>query len=586
MTINAFIQVSVYLLVLLILVKPLGLYMSRVYEGKSCFGVEKFLGPIERFFYKLCGIKADKEMTWKSYLSAIIIFNLLGFFLVYAVQRLQFYLPLNPQHFTAPSADSALNTAISFISNTNWQSYSGETSMSYLTQMLVLGTQNFLSAATGMSVLVALIRGISRRESGSLGNFWVDLTRGTLYILLPLSILWATLLMSQGVIQNFHSTQTVNVLQPSSYVQTTNDAQGRSVNQSISITQQSLPQGPVASQVAIKQLGTNGGGYFNANSAHPYENPTPISNFLEMLAILLIPAALCYTFGCMVGDTKQGWAILIAMLIIFIPFMLIGISAEHAGNPAFTHMGIAGGNMEGKETRFGITDSSIWASATSAASNGSTNASMDSLTPIGGLVSMWLMQLGEIIFGGAGSGLYGMLIMVILTVFVAGLMVGRTPEYLGKKIEPFEMKMASVALLVMPCTVLLMTAIGVSTQIGRSVLGNPGAHGFSEILYAFTSMVNNNGSAFAGLSADIPFYNVLGSLAMLIGRYWIIIPVLVIAGSLAKKKITPPSSGTLPTDTVFFVGLLVVIIMIVGALTFLPSLALGPIVEQLMMLGK
>jgi K+-transporting ATPase ATPase A chain len=569
--------------------------MARVYEGQPCFGLEKVLGPIERIFYKLCGIDSNQEMSWKRYLSAILIFNLLAFVIVYAVQRLQFYLPLNPDHFTNTSRDLAFNTAISFISNTDWQAYSGETTMSHLTQMMVLGVQNFLSAATGMAVLVALIRGLSRKESRSLGNFWVDLTRGILYILLPLSIIWATLLVSQGVVQNFHSSQTVQVLQPASYVQSTPDANGHTVSQTVSITQQNLPQGPVASQVAIKQLGTNGGGYFNTNSAHPYENPTPFSNFLEMLALLLIPAALCYTFGTLVGDKKQGWAILIAMFLIFIPFMLVCISAEQAGNPAFSQMGVnqtaianlsPGGNMEGKELRFGVVDSAIWASATTAASNGSSNASMDSLTPIGGLVPMWLMQLGEVIFGGAGSGLYGILIMVMLTVFVAGLMVGRTPEYLGKKIEPFEMKMAAVALLVMPCTVLLTTAIAVSTDIGRAALGNQGAHGFSEILYAFTSMVNNNGSSFGGLNANTSFYNILGGICMLIGRFWIMVPVLAIAGSLANKKITPPGPGTLPTDTTFFVGLLIVIIMIIGALTFLPALALGPIVEQLMMLGN
>jgi K+-transporting ATPase ATPase A chain len=594
MTSNAFIQITAYILVLLIFVKPLGLYMAKVYEGQNCFGVEKFLGPIERFFYRICGINPEQEMNWKSYLSAILVFNLLGFFLVYAAQRLQFYLPLNPQHFKAPSSNLALNTAISFVSNTDWQSYGGETTMSYLTQMLALGAQNFLSAATGMSVLIALIRGLSRRETQALGNFWVDLTRGTLYILLPLSIIWATLLVSQGVVQNLHASQTVNLLQPSSYVQSSTDAKGHTLTQSISLTQQTLPQGPVASQIAIKQLGTNGGGYFNTNSAHPYENPTPVSNFLEMLALLLIPASLCYTFGAMVKDRRQGWAVLIAMFIIFVPFMLLCVSAEQAGNSALTQMGInqtaaanySGGNMEGKEVRFGVVNSAIWATATTAASNGSSNASMDSMTPIGGLVPMWLMQLGEVIFGGAGSGLYGMLIMVILTVFVAGLMVGRTPEYLGKKIEPFEMKMASFALLVMPCTVLLSTAIAATTDIGRIALGNPGAHGFSEMLYAFSSMTNNNGSALAGLNSNTSFYNVLGGLVMLIGRFWIIVPVLAIAGSLASKKIIPPSSGTLPTDTVFFVGLLVIIIMIVGALTFVPALALGPVVEQLMMLGK
>ncbi len=545
--------------------------MAQVYQGKPC-GLNYAYGFFERFIYRICSIDPEHEMGWKRYLIAMLVFNFLGMLLVYAIQRLQFYLPLNPQSFAAVPPDLAFNTATSFVTNTNWQAYAGESTLSYFTQMTALTVQNFLSAATGMALLMALIRGISRYESKLLGNFWVDTVRGILYILLPLSLLFAIGLASQGVIQNFKAYQTIHLVQP------TTDQQGQSV------TQQIIPMGPVASQEAIKELGTNGGGFFNTNSAHPFENPTPVSNFLEMLAILLIPTALCYTFGIMINDKRQGWALLAAMFIIFIPFMSIAVIGEQLGNPALTSMHVvSSGNMEGKETRFGIVNSALWAAVTTATSCGAVNSMHDSFTPLGGLIPLWLMHLGEVVFGGVGSGLYGMLMMVIMTVFVAGLMVGKTPEYLGKKIEPFEMKMASISVLIMPLMVLLFTGIAVLCHAGLDSIANPGPHGFTEILYAFTSMTNNNGSAFAGLNANTLFYNTLGGIAMLIGRYWIAIPTLAIAGSLVKKKIIPSSSGTLATHTPLFIFLLIGIILILGGLSFLPALALGPIVEHLVL---
>lgn len=598
MTENGILQILLYLLILIALVKPLGWYMARVYAGKSC-GLERLFGWLERLTYRVCAINPRESMTWKSYLVAALVFNVLGLLAVYAMQRLQFFLPLNPEQFTAVAPDLAFNTAASFVTNTNWQAYGGETTLSYLTQMTALTVQNFLSAATGMSLLIALIRGLARHESHDLGNFWADTLRGTLYILLPLALILAVALVSQGVIQNFKSYQDVQLIQPVTYQQPVVDATGQPVKDGNGNTKtatatthtQTLPMGPAASQIAIKQLGTNGGGFFNVNSAHPYENPTPFSNFLEMLALLLIPAALCYTFGTLVNDKRQGWAILLAMFILFTPPMLVAVTSEQSGNPAFYAMDIEqaaqknnfpGGNMEGKETRFGIVDSALWATATTTTSNGSVNAMHDSFTPLGGMMPLWLMHLGEVAFGGVGSGLYGMLMLVIITVFVAGLMVGRTPEYLGKKIEAFEMKMASVAVLVMPLTVLLCTAIARVTQAGISSTANPGAHGFSEMLYAFTSMANNNGSAFAGLNANTSFYNILGGIVILIGRYWIAIPTLAIAGSLVQKKKIPISAGMLPTHTLLFTLLLVSIAVILGALSFFPALALGPIVEQLM----
>lgn len=600
MTSNSLLQVGIYLAILIASVKPLGWYMARVYEGKPC-GLQRILSPIEKFIYKICNIQPEREMNWKSYASAMLFFNMIGLFVIFFIQRLQGFLPLNPAHLSAVAPDLAFNTAASFASNTDWQAYSGESTMSYFTQMLVLAVHNFLSAATGMAILVALIRGIVRRETSLLGNFWVDTVRGTLYILLPLACVWTIILMSQGVIQNFHAYQKVSLTQSFSYQQPITNAAGQIIKdkqgnprmQNLVVNEQTLPMGPVASQIAIKQLGSNGGGYFNTNSAHPFENPTPLSNFFEMLALLLIPAALCYTFGIMVQDKRQGWAILVAMFIIFIPLLFGTIAAEQHGNPILTQLGInqtaqvnyPGGNMEGKEMRFGIVNSAIWATATTAASNGSVNAMMDSFTPVGGLIPLWLMQLGEVIFGGVGSGLYGMLMLVIITVFVAGLMVGRTPEYLGKKIEAFEMKMAAIAVLVMPLMVLIATAFAVLNATAKGAIANPGAHGFSEILYAFSSMANNNGSAFAGLNANLTFYNLLGGLVMLAGRYWIALPILAIAGSLAKKKAISVSAGTLQTHTLLFVLLLVAVVIILGALTFFPALALGPIVEQLKMLG-
>jgi K+-transporting ATPase ATPase A chain len=589
MTANVWIQLGLYVVVLVALAKPLGAFMARVFEGKPC-GLDRALGWLERGIYRVAGVDERQEMSWKTYAIAMLVFNVIGLLAVYGIQRVQHVLPLNPQSLPAVGAESSFNTAISFATNTNWQGYVGEATMSYFTQMMALTVQNFVSAASGIAVLVALIRGFVRHSAQTIGNFWVDLTRSTLYVLLPLSIVLALLLVSQGVVQNFAPYQTVKLAQPMT------GADGAA------ITEQTLPLGPVASQIAIKQLGTNGGGYFNVNSAHPYENPTPFSNFLEMLSILVISGALCYTFGVMVGDTRQGWAVLAAMLVIFLPLLFVCTWAEQHGNPAFDKMGIdqsasatqAGGNMEGKETRYGIVNSTLWATATTAASNGSVNSMHDSYTPLGGLVPMWLMQLGEIIFGGVGSGLYGMLVFAIIAVFVGGLMVGRTPEYLGKKIEAYEMKMAAFVILIPPLVVLAGTAIAVvgpglhytdaATGELKGNLNNPGAHGFSEVLYAFSSAGNNNGSAFAGISANVPFYNVALGLAMFFARYWLAIPTLAIAGSLAKKKYTPPGTGTLPTHNVLFVVMLAGVVVIVGALTFIPSLALGPIVEQLQMM--
>jgi K+-transporting ATPase ATPase A chain len=567
MTGHGFLQILIYLATLLILAKPLGVYMARIYQGES--QVVRWFAPLEKWIYRLGGIDESQEMRWTDYAIAMLIFNLLGVLAVFALQRLQAGLPLNPQNLPDISADSAFNTAVSFASNTNWQGYGGETTMSYLTQMLGLTVQNFLSAATGMAVLVALVRGFARRNAETIGNFWVDLTRGTLYILLPLSLILALILASQGVVQTFASYQTVALAEKAE------------------TQQQTIAVGPAASQVAIKQLGTNGGGFFNANAAHPLENPTPLSNFLEMLAILLIPAALCHTFGAMVGDRRQGWAILAAMTLVFAAALFATVSAEQAGNPALAGLGLeqAGGNMEGKETRFGIANSALWAVATTAASNGSVNAMHDSFTPLGGLLPMWLMQLGEVIYGGVGSGLYGMIVFALVAVFVAGLMIGRTPEYLGKKIEAFEMKMAALVILIPPLLILGGSAVAVMLEAGRTAVANPGAHGFSEILYAFSSTGNNNGSAFAGLSANTPFYNLWLGLAMLIARYWLAVPVLAIAGSLAAKKTVPAGPGTLPTHTPLFVALLIGTVLLVGALTFIPALALGPVVEHLQITG-
>ncbi len=589
MTANGLLQIAIYLATLLALAKPLGRYMARVYQGEPA-GLNRWLAPVEGAIYRLCSVDPRREMRWTEYATALLLFNLFGALLLYALQRAQGFLPLNPQGLGAVSPDSAFNTAVSFVTNTNWQSYGGE-SLSYLTQMLGLTVQNFLSAATGMATMVAFIRGFTRKSAQGIGNFWVDLTRSILYILLPLSLILAVLLVSQGVVQSLSPYPSVPLLEPAAHEEPAYDGQ-QGITQKAE-AKQTLAIGPAASQIAIKQLGTNGGGFFNANSAHPFENPTPLSDFLETLAILLIPAAQCYAFGAMVGDTRQGWAILAAMTCIFVPLVLVTVAAEQSGNPAFTALGVdqiassqqAGGNMEGKEVRFGIVLSALWAVATTAASNGSVNSMHDSYTPIGGMIPMWLMQLGEVIYGGVGSGLYGMIVFAIIAVFVAGLMIGRTPEYLGKKIEAYEMKMAAIVILIPPLLVLGGTAIAVLIDEGKSAIANPGAHGFSEILYAFSSAGNNNGSAFAGLSANAPFYNTVLGLAMLVARYWPIVAVLAIAGSLAAKKSVPASPGTLPTHTPLFVGLLIGTVLIVGALTFIPALALGPIVEHLTMIG-
>jgi K+-transporting ATPase ATPase A chain len=589
MTSNDYLQIALYLGALLLLVKPLGGYMACVFSDAPN-RVTRLGAGVERMLYRVCGIRPEEDMGWKQYTWAMLVFNVLGLLAVYALQRLQLWLPLNPQHLPAVSPDSAMNTAISFATNTNWQGYGGESTMSYLTQMLGLAVQNFLSAATGIAVLIAVIRGFVRRSAGGLGNFWVDLTRSTLYVLVPLSLLLTLVLVSQGVVQNFKPYVEVPVLQTTHYTETTRDTAGHATAREVPVTTQTLPMGPAASQIAIKQLGTNGGGFFSVNSAHPLENPTPLSNFFEMLAILLIPASLCYTFGAMVGDRRQGWALLATMLVIFVPLLLVCTGAEQAGNPLLHGLGVdqqasalqAGGNMEGKETRFGIVDSTIWATATTAASNGSVNAMHDSFTPIGGLVPLWLIQLGEVIFGGVGSGLYGMLAFAVVAVFIAGLMVGRTPEYLGKKIEAHEMKMASIAVLIPCALVVIGTAIAVTVPAGFGSVANPGAHGFSEMLYAVSSAANNNGSAFGGLSVNTPFWNVLLGICMFLARYPLIVAMLAMAGSLAAKRGVPPSAGTLPTHTPLFVTLLACVVIVIGALTFLPALALGPIVESLL----
>jgi K+-transporting ATPase ATPase A chain len=553
-------QIVVYFVVLVALAIPLGAYMARVYTGEARIA-QKLLGPLERLLYRLFGVDPDEEQTWRRYAVAVIVFNVLGVLAVYALQRLQAHLPGNPNALPAVDPKVAWNTATSFATNTNWQAYGGETTMSNLVQAMALGVQNFVSAATGLAVMVALIRGFVRKHSTTIGNFWVDLTRTTLYILLPLSIVLAVVLVHQGV------PQTTNGLATAQLVETNAD--------------QGIALGPVASQVAIKQLGTNGGGFYNVNSAHPLENPTPLSNFIECLAILLISAAVCFTFGKMIGSRRHAWALLVAMGILFAPFLVLCEHAESQPNPTLVDVDQTAGNMEGKEVRYGVSASALWATTTTAASNGSVNSMHDSYSPLGGMAPMILIQLGEVAFGGVGSGLYGLLVFAIVAVFIAGLMVGRTPEFLGKKIEAFEMKMASVAILVPCVAVLIGTALACVASETKDVLGNPGPHGFSEVLYAFSSMGNNNGSAFGGLTASKTFFATAGGIVMFAARFWIIVPVLAIAGSLAKKKTVPASAGTLPTDSPLFVALLVGTVVLVGALTFVPALALGPIVEHL-----
>jgi K+-transporting ATPase ATPase A chain len=583
MTPNSVLQFVLFLAILMVLAKPLGEYMGRVFQGESCF-LDPLLRPVERGIYRLGGIALDDRMDWKAYAWAVILFSLLSMGFLLALQRTQQLLPFNPQHLGPVPWGIALNTSVSFITNTNWQAYGGEITMSHLTQMLGLAVLNFTSAAKGMAVMAALARGIRRRKATSLGSFWVDLIRITLYILLPLAVLFALVLMSQGVVQTLGSNPVAALLSPIT------GANGKAV------LEQVIAVGPVASQEAIKLLGTNGGGFFNANSAHPFENPTGFTNFLQVLAILLIPAGLCHAFGRMVRDRRQGWAILSAMTILFVLGLAVLHGSEQKGNPGFKGLPVAqaasmvpgaeqsGGNMEGKEVRFGITGTSLFATASTGTSTGAVNAMHDSFTPLGGLVPLLLMELGEVVFGGVGSGLYTMLIFAIIAVFIAGLMVGRTPEYLGKKVEAFETKMASLVILIPAATVLVCTALAVMLPSAVKSLSNPGAHGFSQALYAFSSASNNNGSAFAGLNANTTFYNITTGIAMLLGRYGTILPVLAIAGSLAGKKRTPPGAGTLPTHGPLFVALLVSVVLIVGALTFIPALALGPIVEHLSLL--
>jgi K+-transporting ATPase ATPase A chain len=554
---STFIQLTLFLGSIVLFTPVLGKYMKKVFSGEK-HPLTPAFGWLEKGIYRFCGIDSQEEMNWKRYLVSLLWFNLFGFIIVFALQLTQAWLPLNPAKVRNASWHLALNTAMSFTTNTNWQSYSGENTMSYLTQMIGLGVQNFLSAATGFAVLIALMKGLTRSVTQSLGNFWVDLTRAVVYVLLPMAIVFALFLVSQGVVQTFSRYNDVTTLEG---------------------VKQVIPLGPAASQIAIKQIGTNGGGFFGANSAHPFENPTPLSNFLEMLALVLIPAALTYTYGLFIGSKKQGWILFGAMLILLCVGLGVSLYAEHAYNPAL-HIA---GSMEGKEVRFGITNSVIWSTTTSVTSNGSVNAMIDSLSPIAGMVAMFNIMLGEVIFGGIGSGLYGMIAFVILTVFIAGLMVGRTPEYLGKKIESFEVRMALIAVLAPAVCILIFTALAVSTQSGLSALTNKGPHGLSEIMYAFASASGNNGSAFAGLSTNNPFYNVLLSLCMLVGRYAVIIPMLAIAGSMAGKKITPVSAGTFHTDNGMFLILLLAVILIVGGLTFFPALSLGPILEQMLM---
>jgi K+-transporting ATPase ATPase A chain len=570
---------ALFFAILLALSWPLGILLAEVAKGGRVRGFG-WLHGMESALYRAAGIHEGEGMGWKAYVVALLAFNAVGTLAVYLLQRVQGWLPLNPQAIGNVSPDSAFNTAVSFVSNTNWQGYSGEQTMSYLTQMLALTCQNFFSAATGIAVVFALIRGFSAKSAKSIGNFWVDLTRTTLYVLLPLSLLFSAFLMGQGVIQNFSGYQQVQLVEP--------------LTESVTTTTQTIAMGPVASQEAIKMLGTNGGGFFNANSAHPYENPTPLSNLFQMVAIFLIPAALCFAFGRLVGDRRQGWAILAAMTVLFVVMAGCVMVAEHQAHPGLQALGIdqqasslqSGGNMEGKETRFGIDASAMFAAVTTAASCGAVNAMHDSFTPLGGAVPLLLIQFGEVIFGGVGSGLYGMLIFAIMAVFIAGLMIGRTPEYLGKKIQAYEMKMTSIAILVTPVLVLAGTAIAVMADAGKAGAANPGAHGFSEILYAFSSAANNNGSAFAGLSANTPFYNWMLAIAMWFGRFGVIVPVLAIAGSLAAKQRLQVNAGTMPTHGPMFVGLLVGVVVLVGVLNYVPALALGPMVEHLQLFAK
>jgi len=584
-------QILAFLVVLTLLARPLGGYMAKVYQGERTI-LSPLFGFLENGLYRVAGIDKDAEMDWKQYAVTMIIFNFIGVAVVFAILMLQGFLPLNPQKFLGFSWHLAINTAVSFVTNTNWQNYGGESAASYFAQVIGIAVQNFLSAATGMAIVIALIRGFVRRTAETIGNFWVDLTRTVLYILLPISLVAALVLVSQGVIQNFSPYKSVPLLQPTSYEKSKTgpdgnplkDASGKPMTETIIVKEQILPMGPVASQEAIKELGTNGGGFFNANSAHPYENPTPFTNFLEILLLLVIPAALTYTFGRMVGDTRQGWAIYIAMLLIFV-FALGGLYwAEFSGNPLVQKLGVSG-YMEGKEVRFGLGGSVLFSTSTTATSCGAVNNMHDSLTPLGGMIPLMLILSSEVVFGGVGSGLYSMLAFVVIAVFAAGLMIGRIPEYLGKKIEVTEMWMSVITVLTAGVVILVFVAIALLSPAGVSSIANPGPHGLSEVLYAFASQANNNGSAFAGLNGNTVFYNLMGSLAMLFGRFAPAVAVLAMAGSLVKKKYVPPSKGTLPTDQLPFIIWLIAVVVIVGALTFFPALALGPIVEHMIMQG-
>ena len=601
MTVFAYGQIVLYLVVLTILALPLGNYIYAVMEGDST-PLSRLFKPVEWAVYRACGVEERATTSWSAYTLRLIVFNAAGALLLYAMQRWQGHLPLNPAHLGAVSPDSAFNTAISFVSNTSWQGYAGESTLSYLTQILGITVQSFLSGASGIAVLMVLLRGLARKECRALGNVWVDLTRATLFVLLPLASLLALLLVAQGTIQNFRPNQLATVLVPTSYSVPSldalghplRDAQGRPLTEVATTHTQVLPMGPVASQTAIALLSGDGGGFFNANSAHPFANPTPLSDFLQMLAILLIPAALCQTFGRVVGDRRQGWALFAAMALVFVPMSVIAIRAEQLGNPAVDAALVdrsgsaeqSGGNMEGKEVRFGTASSALFAVVTTSGGDGAVNSMHDSFTPIGGLVPMALMQLGEVIYGGPGSGLYGMLMYAIIAVFIASLMVGRAPEYLGKRIDAFELKMATMVILIAPMLVLVETAISVLCGAGRSGPGNPGAHGFSEILYAFSSAANNNGSAFAGLSANTVYYNIMIGIAMWFGRFLPIVAVMAIAGSLAAKKSRSPGLGTLPTHGPLFIGMLVGTVLLIGALTWIPAIAMGPVIEQLQFLHR
>jgi K+-transporting ATPase ATPase A chain len=585
-------QILMLFAVVTLLTRPLGGYMKKVYNGEKTL-LAPALGPLERVLYRVSGVRQDAEMDWKRYGIAMLLFNLVTMVAMFAILMLQGYLPLNPQKFPGFSWDLALNTAVSFVTNTNWQNYSGESAASYFTQVMALMVHQFLSAATGMAILIAFIRGLVRRTAEIIGNFWVDMTRSVLYILLPIAFIAALVLVSQGVIQNFSPYRSVPLMQSTSYEKQKldaggnplKDAGGKPVTETVVVKEQILPMGPVAAMEAIKELGTNGGGFFNANSSHPYENPTPLSNVLEIFLILLIPAALTNTFGRMAGNTRQGWAVYTAMLLLLVVAVGALYWAEYSGNPLIHKLGVPGVNMEGKEVRFGLGGSALFSASTTGTSCGAVNNMHDSLTPLGGMVPMVLILLSEVVFGGVGSGLYTMIAFVVIAVFAAGLMIGRTPEYLGKKIEVTEMWMSVITVLTAGVVILVLVGVALITSAGVSSMANPGPHGLSEVFYAFASQANNNGSAFAGLNGNTVFYNLMGSLAMLLGRFAPAVAILAMAGSLVRKKYVPPSVGTLPTDQLPFIFWLVAVVLIVGALTFFPALALGPIVEHMIMQG-